>query len=215
MTSDFIWHMEDVLDLYEQPYDPKHPVICFDERPCQLISDAIIPIPMKPGCPKKEHYEYIRNGTCCVFLAFEPLAGKRLVCVRKNRTMVDYAYFMKLVSQNYPHAETIRLVQDNLNTHTPGSFYAAMPPDKAFELAKRFEYHYTPKKGSWLNMAEIELSALSKQCLDRRIGTSTKLADEVSAWEGARNAIKATVRWKFNKCNARVKLQRHYHNLQN
>jgi hypothetical protein len=207
--------MEDVLDLYEQPYDPKHPVICFDERPCQLIGDAIIPIPIKPGSPKKEHYEYIRNGTCCVFLAFEPLAGKRLICVKERRTMVDYADFMRLLADQYPEAETILLVQDNLNTHTAGSFYNALPPDDAFQLARRFEYHYTPKKGSWLNMAEIELSALSKQCLDRRIADMKRLIDEVSAWEQERNAIGATVRWRFNKDNARVKLQRHYSNLLN
>ena len=215
MTSEFIWCMEDVLDLYEQPYDPKHPVICFDERPCQLIGDAIIPIPIKPGSPKKEHYEYIRNGTCCVFLAFEPLAGKRLICVKERRTMVDYADFMRLLADQYPEAETILLVQDNLNTHTAGSFYNALPPDDAFQLGRRFEYHYTPKKGSWLNMAEIELSALSKQCLDRRIADMKRLIDEVSAWEQERNAIGATVRWRFNKDNARVKLQRHYSNLLN
>lgn len=215
MTSDFIWHMEDVLDLYEQPYDPKHPVICFDERPCQLIGDAIVPIPIKPGSPKKEHYEYIRNGTCCIFLAFEPHAGKRLVCVKERRTKVDYADFMKLLANQYPEAKTILLVQDNLNTHTSGSFYEALPPDDAFKLAKRFEYHYTPKKGSWLNMAEIELSALSKQCLDRRISDMKWLIYEVSAWEQERNAIGATVRWRFNKDNARVKLKRHYFNLQN
>jgi DDE superfamily endonuclease len=207
--------MEDVLDLYGQPYDPKHPVICFDERPCQLIGDAIIPIPIKPGSPKKEHYEYIRNGTCCVFLAFEPLAGKRLICVKERRTMVDYADFMRLLADQYPEAETILLVQDNLNTHTAGSFYNALPPDDAFQLGRRFEYHYTPKKGSWLNMAEIELSALSKQCLDRRIADMKRLIDEVSAWEQERNAIGATVRWRFNKDNARVKLQRHYSNLLN
>ena len=207
--------MEDVLDLYEQPYDPKHPVICFDERPCQLIGDAIIPIPIKPGSPKKEHYEYIRNGTCCVFLAFEPLAGKRLICVKERRTMVDYADFMRLLADQYPEAETILLVQDNLNTHTAGSFYNALPPDDAFQLGRRFEYHYTPKKGSWLNMAEIELSALSKQCLDRRIADMKWLIDEVSAWEQERNAIGATVRWRFNKDTARVKLQRHYFNLLN
>jgi hypothetical protein len=207
--------MEDVLDLYEKPYDPKHPVICFDERPCQLIGDAIIPIPIKPGSPKKEHYEYIRNGTCCVFLAFEPLAGKRLICVKERRTMVDYADFMRLLADQYPEAETILLVQDNLNTHTAGSFYNALPPDDAFQLGRRFEYHYTPKKGSWLNMAEIELSALSKQCLDRRIADMKRLIDEVSAWEQERNAIGATVRWRFNKDNARVKLQRHYSNLLN
>ena len=203
------------MDLYEQPYDPKRPVICFDERPCQLIGDAIIPIPIKPGSPKKEHYEYIRNGTCCVFLAFEPLAGKRLICVKEHRTMVDYADFMRLLADQYPEAETILLVQDNLNTHTAGSFYNALPPDDAFQLARRFEYHYTPKKGSWLNMAEIELSALSKQCLDRRIADMKRLIDEVSAWEKERNAIGATVRWRFNKDNARVKLQRHYSNLLN
>jgi hypothetical protein len=207
--------MENVFDLYEKPYNPKRPVICFDERPCQLIGDAIIPIPIKPGSPKKEHYEYVRNGTCCIFLAFEPCAGKRLICVKEYRKKVDYADFMKMLANYYPDAETILLVQDNLNTHTAGSFYESLPPDDAFELAKRFEYHYTPKKGSWLNMAEVELSALSKQCLDRRIGNIEKLADEVDAWERERNAIGATVRWKFNKNDARVKLQRHYISLQN
>jgi hypothetical protein len=207
--------MEDVLDLYEQPYNPKHPVICFDERPCQLIGDAIVPIPLKPGSPKKEHYEYVRNGTCCIFLAFEPLAGKRLICVKDRRTMVDYADFMKLLAMNYPEAESIVLVQDNLNTHTAGSFYDALPPDEAFQLARRFEYHYTPKKGSWLNMAEIELSALSKQCLDQRIADMKTLADEVNAWQQERNELKASVKWRFNKDNARIKLKRHYLSLQN
>ena len=215
MTSEFIWRMEDVLDLYEQPSDPKRPVICFDERPCQLIGDAIIPIPIKPGSPKKEHYEYVRNGTCCIFLAFEPRAGKRFVCVKERRTKVDYADFMKMLANQYPEAEKILLVQDNLNTHTAGSFYDALSPGDAFMLAKRFEYHYTPKKGSWLNMAEIELSALSKQCLDRRIADMKRLADEMGSWERKRNSIGATVRWRFNKDNARIKLQRHYSNLQN
>jgi hypothetical protein len=207
--------MEDVLDIYEQPYDPKHPVLCFDERPCQLIGDAIVPIPIKPGSPKKEHYEYVRNGTCCIFMAFEPHKGKRFVRVKERRTMVDYADFMKMLANQYPEAEAIRLVQDNLNTHTAGSFYEAFPPEEAFTLAKRFEYHYTPKKGSWLNMAEIELSALSKQCLDRRIADMKKLSDEVGSWERDRNEIGVTVRWRFNKDKARVKLQRHYSNMQN
>jgi hypothetical protein len=207
--------MEDVLDIYGQPYDPKHPVLCFDERPCQLIGDAIVPIPIKPGSPKKEHYEYVRNGTCCIFMAFEPHKGKRFVRVKERRTMVDYADFMKMLANQYPEAEAIRLVQDNLNTHTAGSFYEALPPEEAFTLAKRFEYHYTPKKGSWLNMAEIELSALSKQCLDRRIADMKKLSDEVGSWERDRNEIGATVIWIFNKDKARVKLQRHYSNLQN
>jgi len=207
--------MEDVLDLYERPYDPRRPVICFDERPCQLIGEAIVPIPMKPGAAKKEHYEYLRNGTCCIFMAFEPHAGKRVICVKERRTKADYADFMKNLANQYPEAETILLVQDNLNTHTAGSFYETLPPEEAFKLAKRFEYHYTPKKGSWLNMAEIELSALSKQCLDRRIANIEMLAGEVCAWEHERNAAKATVRWTFNKFNARDKLQRHYSNLQN
>jgi hypothetical protein len=215
MTSDFIWHMEDVLDLYERPGDLKRPVICFDERPCQLIGDAIIPMPIKPGSPKKEHYEYVRNGTCCIFLAFEPRTGKRMICVKERRTKADYADFMKNLANQYPDAQTILLVQDNLNTHTAGSFYETLPPEEAFELAKRFEYHFTPKKGSWLNMAEIELSALSKQCLDRRIANIEMLAGEVSAWEHERNAVRTTVRWKFNKYNAREKLQRHYSNLHN
>lgn len=205
--------MEDVLDLYEQPYDPSRPVICFDERPCQLIGDSIVPLPIKPGSTKKEHYEYLRNGTCCIFMAFEPRADKRLTCVSERRTKVDYANFMKMLAENYPNAESIILVQDNLNTHTAGSFYEALSPDEAFELAQKFEFHYTPKKGSWLNMAEIELSALSKQCLDRRIGSLQKLADEVHMWEKERNAIGATVRWQFNKDNARSKLHRHYNNL--
>jgi len=200
--------MEDVLDIYEQPYNPKRPVLCFDERPCQFIGDAIVPIPMKPGSPKKDHYEYVRNGTCCVFMAFEPHRGKRFVRVKERRTMVDYANFMSFLANQYPDAETIILVQDNLNTHTSGSFYEAQSPGDAFKLAKRFEYHYTPKKGSWLNMAEIELSALSKQCLDRRIPDIKRLIDEVSAWERDRNSIEATVRWRFGKENARVKLQR-------
>ncbi len=170
-----------MCSIYEQPYDPKHPVICFDERPCQLIGDAIVPIPNKPGSPKKEHYEYIRNGTCCIFLAFEPRAGRRIVCVKEHRTKVDYADFMKTLALSYPEAETIILVQDNLNTHTAGSFYEALPLEEAFDLARKFEFHFTPKKGSWLNMAEIELSTLSKQCLDRRIADMKILKQEISA----------------------------------
>jgi hypothetical protein len=172
----------------------------------------LFPMPIKPGSPKREHYEYVRNGTCCIFLAFEPRAGKRMVCVKEHRTKADYADFMKNLANQYSDAQTILLVQDNLNTHTACSFYEALPPEEAFEPAKRFEYHYTPKKGNWLNMAEIELSALSKQCLDRRIANIEMLAGEVSAWEHDRNAVGATVKWKFNKCNARKKLQRYYSN---
>ena len=170
---------------------------------------------MEPGKPKREDYEYSRNGTCCIFIALEPLAGKRIIQVKKHRTKEDYAQFMKELIQQYPEAESIRLVQDNLNTHTPGSFYKAFTPQEAFDLAMKLECHYTPKKGSWLNMAEIEISALSKQCLDRRIGDIDKLAKEVKAWEQERNEIKARVRWKFNKTKARDKLHRHYINAQN
>ncbi len=207
--------MEDVLDLYEQPYDRLHPVICYDERPCQLIDDVIVPIPMKPGKPLKGDYEYRRNGTCCILIAFEPKTGKRFIQVKKHRTKKDYALFMKGVYQNYLEAEYIKVVQDNLNTHTAGSFYKAFSPEEAFELSKKFEYHYTPIKGSWLNMVEIEISALSRQCLDRRIGNINKLANEVHAWERERNRAKATVRWEFSKEDARQKFRRHYINIQN
>ncbi len=202
--------MEDVLNLYEQPYDSRYPVVCFDERPCQLIGDTIAPIPMKPGNPKRENYEYSRNGTCCVFIAFEPRAGKRIIRVKKSRTKEDYAQFMKELIRHYPEAESIRLVQDNLNTHTPGSFYEVFTPQEAFDLAMKLECHYTPKKGSWLNMAEIEISALSKQCLDRRIGDIGRLAKEVDAWEHERNRLKPKVRWQFSKTKAREKLHEHY-----
>jgi hypothetical protein len=207
--------MEDVLDLYDQPYDPKHPVICYDERPCQLIDDVITPIPMKPGKPQKRDYEYRRNGTFSILIAFEPLTGKRIVQVSKHHRKADYALFMKRLALMYPEAETIQLVQDNLNTHTPGSFYSIFPPQDAFQLARKFECHFTPIKGSWLNMVEIELSALSRQCLDRRIGDMVKLASEVSAWEQERNRTKATVQWQFTKENARNKFHRHYLNIQN
>ena len=208
--------MEDVLDLYEQPYDPLHPVVCFDERPCQLVGDVMAPIAMKPGRCRRQDYEYERQDTCCVFIAFEPLKQRRFVQVRERRTARDYALFMKeLVEIHYPNVEYVRLVQDNLNTHTPGSFYEAFAPEKAFELAQKFELHYTPVKGSWLNMAEIELSALSRQCLDRRIGDIETLKKEVAAWAYKRNKAHKTVQWKFTKSHARGKLHSKYPILQN
>ena len=207
--------MEDVLDQYELPYDPKHPLICMDEMPCQLIGDVLVPVIPKPGKPKRIDYEYVRNGTCCVFIAFDPHTGWRIVSVREHRTKADYADFMKKVAQHYPDAEYIRVVQDNLNTHSASSFYEALPPELAFELAKKFEFHFTPKKGSWLNMAEIEFSALSRQCLNRRIGDIKTLAKEAGAWEQDRNRIKATVRWQFTKNKAREKFYRHYLRIQN
>ena len=208
--------MEDVLDLYAQPYDPLRPVVCFDERPCQLLGDVLVPIPMKPGRAKRQDYEYERKGTCCIFLAFEPLRGWRFLQVRKQRTAVDYAAFMKeLVDTYYPVVDRIRLVQDNLNTHTPGSFYQALSPQEAFEWAQTFELHYTPIKGSWLNMAEIEFSALSRQCLDRRIGDMETLEQEAMLWSHKRNKARKTVRWQFTKTDARRKLQKKYPMFQN
>jgi DDE superfamily endonuclease len=208
--------MEDILDLYEQPYDLRRPVICFDERPCQLLGDVLMPIPMKPGRAKRHDYEYERKGTCCILLAFEPLRGWRFVQVRKQRTALDYAAFMQeLVTTYYPAVDRIQLVQDNLNTHTPGAFYHALAPQDAFEWAQKFTLHYTPIKGSWLNMAEIELSALARQCLDRRIGDMETLAKEAIIWSANRNKARKTARWKFTKNDARRKLQKKYPMLQN
>ncbi len=203
--------MEDILELYSQRYDPEHPVVCIDERPCQLIGEVTAPIPSKPGRTKREDYEYKRNGTCSIFVAFEPLAGWRFIQVKERRTKVDYALFLKeLADEYYPEAKSIRIVQDNLNTHTNGSFYEAFSPDEAFRLSRRFEYHYTPKKGSWLNMAELEISALSKQCLDRRIPNIPKLEKETLAWERWRNKKRASVNWTFTKEQARIKLEKFY-----
>lgn len=203
------------MDLYQQPYDPKHPVICYDEKQFQKLSNVTADIPMKPGSPRKQDSEYKREGTCCILIAFEPKTGKRMIQVKDRRTKKDYAYFMKDLVQDYPEAEYVKLVQDNLNTHTAASFYEAFPPQEAFDLMKKFEYHYTPIKGSWLNMVEIEISALSRQCLDRRIGDIELLAREVSAWERERNKNKVTVHWEFSKEKAREKLRRHYLKTQN
>ncbi len=202
--------MEDMLHLYELPYDPKRPLICVDERPCQLIDDILVPLPMEPGQSKREDYHYQRNGVCTVFIAFEPLRGRRWVQVRKQRTKKDYAAFMQDLAQHYPQADQLVIVQDNLNTHSPGSFYAAFTPEQAFALAQRFEMHYTPTQASWLNMVEIELSILSKQCLDRRIGDMQTLEREVLAWAKERNAKRATVHWQFTQSKARDKFKRFY-----
>jgi transposase len=162
--------MQRVLDCYEKPYNADYPVVCFDERSCQLIEEVMQPLPTKEGSPKREDYHYKRNGTAAVLAAIEPLTGKRIMDVREQKTKKDYAEFMKELVRHYPKAKKIILIQDNLNTHNPSSFYENMPAREAFALSQRFEMIYTPKKASWLNMAEIEFSALSKQCLDRRIG---------------------------------------------
>jgi len=205
--------MEEVLDVYELDHNPQRPVICFDEQPCQLIGDVLAPIPMEPGRVQRQDHHYKRNGTCCVMIAFEPLAGKRIVEVKERKTKKDYAKFMRKVEQAYPKAEKIILVQDNLNTHNPSSFYETFSPKSAFRLSQRFQMVYTPKKASWLNMAEIELSALSKQCLDRRIGDIKTFSKEVYAWVGQRNHQKATVSWQFTKNDARDKFGRFYHSI--
>jgi len=207
--------MEDILDLYEEPYDQNRPVLCIDERPCQLIGDVVAPIPMKSGKPKKEDNEYKRNGTCSVFIACEPLTGWRYLEVRKQRTKVDYAEFMDRLSEHYIDAAVMRVVQDNLNTHNAGSFYERFDAEKARNLKNGFEFHYTPKKGSWLNMAEIELSALARQCLDRRIGDMETLESEAKAWEGKRNQQKIMIQWRFTTNHARDKLERHYKAVKN
>lgn len=205
--------MEHILDVYAQEYDPKQPQICMDERPCQLIDNILVPLPMEPGKPKREGYQYKRNGVCNVFIAFEPLTGFRLLAVRKQRTKKDYAFFMKMVAEQYAEADKIKVVQDNLNTHNPGSFYTILPPEDAFALGERFEMIYTPKKASWLNMAEIELSVLSRQCLDRRIRDQETLEREVLTWTEDRNQQQTTVNWQFTKQLARKKFQRFYPDL--
>lgn len=207
--------MEEVLNVYEQPYNPKRPVICFDECPCQLLGDVVQPIPMERGQVQRQDYHYRRNGTCVAMIAFEPLNGKRILEVKRQKTKKDYAMFMKKIEAEYSEAEKIILVQDNLNTHNPSSFYETFTSKDAFRLSQRFQMVYTPKKASWLNMAEIEFSALSKQCLDRRIGDIKTFSKEVYAWTQQRNRQKATVAWQFTKNKAREKLDRHYQNIRN
>ena len=200
--------MEDLLDLYGRPYDRGHPTVCIDELPVQLLGEVSPALRMTPSKSQRIDYEYQRNGTASIFVAIEPLSGRRLYWVCEQRTAQDYARFLQRVSAHWADAEQIRLVQDNLNTHTPGSFYSVLPPAEAFALAARFEPHYTPVKASWLNMAEIELSALSKQCLDRRIGSLVDLQREVAACAVQRQG--RTITWRFTQTDARAKLKRHY-----
>lgn len=203
--------MEDVLDLYEEPYDPAYPVVCGDETSRQLVQETREPIPAKPGSPERFDYEYKRNGTRNLFLFCEPLRGWRQVTVTERRTMVDFAGQMRrLVDEVYPEAERIRVVLDNLNTHRPASFYQAFAPAEARRLLRRLEFHYTPKHGSWLNMAEIELSVFSRQCLQRRIGDEGTLKREVAALERRRNEAAVTIEWRFTAGDARHKLAHLY-----
>jgi hypothetical protein len=210
-NADFVCAMEDVLEVYHRPYDPKRPVVCFDEASKQLVKDTRTTIPAAPGRPVTSDYEYERNGTANMFMMFEPLSGRRHVEVTARRTALDYAEVVReLVDVHYPCAEKIVLVHDNLNTHKPASLYEAFPPEEAQRLLSRLEIHYTPKHGSWLNMAETELGILSRQCLDRRIEDREKLTTEIAAWETDRNVMEYKIHWHFTTSDARIKLQRLY-----
>jgi hypothetical protein len=205
--------MEDVLYLYNLPFDERHPLICFDELPVQLLGEVALPLPMKEGHPKRCDYEYEREGTAVLLVAFEPLTGQRIVETSRQRTKADYCRFMQRVAEMFPRAEQIVLVQDNLNTHNASSYYENLPPAEAFTLAQRFEMHYTPKKASWLNMAELELSALSRICLSRRIASIEELDRQVQALVKERNELQIKVEWQFSISQAREKLSRHYENV--
>jgi hypothetical protein len=205
--------MEEILHLYQLPYDPLRPLWCFDERPCQLLGDTLVPLPMQAGKLLRQNYEYERNGTCSILFAVQPHTGRCFAQVRHQRTAHDYAEFMQALSQAHcPPGGQIVLVQDNLNTHTPASFYVAFTPEIAFALKQTFEVHYTPKKASWLNMAEIELSVLAKQCLDRRIPCFEQIESQVLAWIQRRNQKPVPIRWQFTPEIARTKFKRFYPN---
>jgi len=207
--------MEDVLEVYKRPYDPKRPLLCIDEMPKQLLMDVEEPLPMFPGNPKRIDYSYKRGGVADLFMLFEPLAGKRHIEITDQRRRVEWAEVMRIVSDElYPEAEKIVVVQDNLNTHVLAAFYLAFEPNEARRLVERFEMHYTPKHGSWLNMAEIEFSALVRQCLDRRIPDKDTLIREVKAWQDQRNSEVIKVQWQFTTADARIKLKNLYPKFQ-
>jgi len=210
ITAQYLARMEDVLHLYSLPYDEKRPVICFDEMPVQLLGEIVAPLEIKPGRPARFDYEYERGGTANLLVAFEPLTGKRVVETSNQRKKSDYCRFQQSVALMWPDAEKIVLVQDNLNTHNASSFYENLPPEEAFRLAQRFEMHYTPKKGSWLNIAELELSALSRICLSRRISSIEELGRQIQAIVKERNELEIKVEWQFSIQQAREKLSRHY-----
>jgi len=210
-NAGFVAAMEDVLEVYARPYDPKRPVVCVDEGGKQLIGDVRPPLPVRPGKPRRVDHEYVRHGTANLFMAFEPLRGRRRVTVTERRTNRDFARLVKdLLEVRYPAADKVVLVLDNLSTHTPAALYEAFAPAEARRLVERIEWHHTPKHGSWMNVAEIELSVLARQCLDRRIPDRGALDREVGAWEGARNAAAVRVDWQFSTADARVKLKRLY-----
>jgi hypothetical protein len=207
----FVAAMEDVLEVYTRPRDPSRPLVCLDEATKQLVKETRTPIPMEPGRPARVDYEYERGGTANLFMIFAPLEGWRHVEVTQRHTAEDYAKILKDLSDvHFPQAEKILLVQDNLNTHCPASLYRTFPPEEARRLVERFEWHFTPKHGSWLDMAETELSVLSSQCLNRRIPDKETLASEVQAWQKYRNTHNTTANWQFRTQDARIKLKRLY-----
>ena len=211
VSPDFVYHMEDVLDLYAKVYDPTRPVVCLDESPYQLVSEKREPLPAAPGQPMRYDYEYKREGTCNLFMCFQPLAGWRHVKVTERRTGADFAHCLQdVVDVHFPDAEVIRLVTDQLNTHRPAVLYATFAAEEARRIARKLEWHYTPKHGSWLDMAEVELAVLSRQCLDRRIPDMETVVGVVSCWEDRRNEARATVEWQFTTNKAREKLGRIY-----
>jgi hypothetical protein len=210
-SSDFVAHMESVLDIYKCPYDKRFPVVCMDESPKQLIKQTRLPLARKPGQDAKEDYEYSRQGVVNIFMANEPLKGKRYVRIKSRKTKKDWAYFVRYIADRlYPKAEKIILIMDNLNTHKPSALYETFPPEEAKRIWDRFHFIYTPKHGSWLNMAEIELRVLMGQCLNRRIDKASVVRAEVTAWEKDRNNKKAQINWQFRTDDARIKLKRLY-----
>jgi DDE superfamily endonuclease len=207
----FVAAMEDVLDVYTRPHDPARPLVCLDETSKQLVAETRTPQPMQPGLPARHDYEYKRNGTANIFMLFAPLEGWRHAEVTERRTAIDYAKILRDLSDiHFPGASKIVLVQDNLNTHTPASLYEAFEPAEARRIIERFEWHFTPKHGSWLNLAESELAVLSSQCLARRIADATALTTEVAAWRTRRNTHNAKANWHFTTADARVKLKSLY-----
>jgi hypothetical protein len=210
VSADFVAAMEDVLDLYEAPYDPAHPVVCYDESPKQLIGEVRAALPSRPGRPVRQDTEYCRNGVRDLMMICEPKRGWREVLVMERRTQIEFAHCMQRIAQSYPDAEVIHVVLDNLNTHKRASLYAAFPPDEARAIARKLAFHYTPKHGSWLNIAEIELAVLSNSCLSRRIPDEPTLCREVDANVRERNAKSTPVKWKFTAQDARRKLARLY-----
>ena len=210
-SGEFVARMEDVLEVYHRPYDERRPLVCLDEVPVQLVGEARVPLPARPGRPARYDYEYVRHGTANLFMAFEPLIGWRSVQATGRRAALDFAEVLRWLAEDlHPDARKVVLVTDNLNTHTPGCLYEAFEPARARAIAEKLEWHYTPKHGSWLNMAEIELSVLSRQCLGRRIESAEEMEREVGAWQDDRNEREVGVQWRFTTADARIKLRHLY-----